>query len=110
MMCGQTDAKIERLKEDYAAITEARCLLDTIGGIAYQAMLAGDGGVYGQNVGEFLEKLGSPWTPANLQENTYQVILKLAGDAWRLLNECADPENLLKETAPEPQAAAPGGE
>lgn len=97
-------AIMERLQEDYAALEKAKSLMDALGAIAYQAMLAGDGGQYGKMVGKYLRDLGSPWEPENLQESTFQVILKLAGEAWRLLNECANPEYLfsVKESGPEP--------
>ncbi|MDO9533524.1 MAG: hypothetical protein Q7O12_15550 [Deltaproteobacteria bacterium] len=92
---------MERLKEDCAAncasIEKAQTLMDAMAAISYQALLAGDGGQHGRMVGEYLRKLGSPWDPENMQESTFQIILKLAGEAWTLLNKCSDPTYLFKE-------------
>lgn len=109
----ENTAILERLQEDHAAVEKAKGLMDALGAIAYQAMLAGNGGEYGKGVGKFLHRIGSPWDPENLQESTYQVILQFAGEAWKLLNECADPGRLfsVKKSgqAPAPQALAQEG-
>lgn len=101
---------VERLKEDYDAIDKARRLLDTMGAIAFNGMLAVNGGEYGQEgLAIFLESTESPWNTKHLQENTYETILKLAGEAWQLLNETANLDHLLKKFAPAPLAPE-GGE
>jgi len=106
-----TGKEMERLKEDYAAINKAKDLMGALAGIAYQGMIAAGGGEFGrEGLVYVLKDMKSPWIPEHLQEHTYQAILKLAGEAWCLLNECVDPEHFLKETAPAPLAAVPGGE
>ena len=102
----ENPAILKRLKQDFEAIKEAMDIMDALGGIAYHGMVAGNGGEHDQkNLEKLLKKMKSPWTPPSLQENAFQIILKLAGDAYSLLSECADPEYVLKKAAPAgPQA------
>lgn len=102
------EEKIERLKKDYAGITKAKDLIGAMAGIACQGMIAAGGGEFGREGLEYvLKEMESPWIPEHLREHTYQAILKLAGEAWCLINECVDPEHFLKETTPAPLAAPP---
>lgn len=73
-----SNAELERVKE----------LLGLISSVALQGMAGTRGGDFGRKgLEKALKDIEAPWDVEALQEHTFRTILKLAGDAWTILNE-----------------------
>ncbi len=69
-------------------VAKAMDILGSIAGISYHAMVAAEGSAHGpEGMKQLLKEMDSPWVVENFQENAFQAILKLAGEAYHLLLE-----------------------
>ena len=79
-------------------LDKVKGLMGFIAGISQQGLAGAGGGEFGQEgLNRVLDRLESPWPLEHLMDQTFQAILKLAGEAWLILQELDG--NIMEDSA-----------